>query len=250
MKTMSAAIVLALATGSAFAGIVGPGSIAFTGFNGDGNDNLAFVALDPIPAGFQIGFTDNEWNGTAWIDANEFGWSWTASSDIAAGTIVTIDEINSLSITSNLGTVAAIDGAGTNRGVANSNEAVFAFVGNYAAPAAFLAAIGNDPLVSGGAAATLAGTGLVEGTSALFITGDEDIMAYNGARSGANAFGDYLSQINDAANWLTQDASGDQHNDGIFPDVPFSGEAFTIVPAPGAALLALGGMMVGGRRRR
>jgi hypothetical protein len=47
------------------------GSIAIVGFNADGNDNLAFVALVDIPAGETIYFEDNEWNGTSFIDTNE-----------------------------------------------------------------------------------------------------------------------------------------------------------------------------------
>ena len=39
------------------------GSIAFTGFNADGSDNLAFVALETLSTGTVIHFTDNEWLG-------------------------------------------------------------------------------------------------------------------------------------------------------------------------------------------
>ena len=42
---------------------LGPGSIAFVGFNADGNDGFAFVAIDGIPTGTVIHFNDNEWNG-------------------------------------------------------------------------------------------------------------------------------------------------------------------------------------------
>lgn len=41
-----------------------PGSIAFTGFNADGNDGLAFVALAAIPPGTTIFFSDREWTGS------------------------------------------------------------------------------------------------------------------------------------------------------------------------------------------
>ena len=46
------------------------GSIAFTGFNADGNDNIAFVALVDIAVGETIVFEDNEWTGSAWTDTN------------------------------------------------------------------------------------------------------------------------------------------------------------------------------------
>jgi hypothetical protein len=44
---------------------LGPGSIAFVGFNADGNDGFAFIVIDPIAAGSIIRFSDNEWNGLA-----------------------------------------------------------------------------------------------------------------------------------------------------------------------------------------
>jgi hypothetical protein len=39
---------------------LGPGSIAFVGFNADGNDGFAFIVIDPIAAGSVIRFSDNE----------------------------------------------------------------------------------------------------------------------------------------------------------------------------------------------
>ncbi len=46
------------------------GSIAFTGYNGDGNDNLSFVALTDIPQGTVINFTDSNWNGTSFASGS------------------------------------------------------------------------------------------------------------------------------------------------------------------------------------
>ena len=60
-----------------------PGSIAFIGFNADGNDSLAFVALATLPAGTTIFFSDREWTGSA-FNTGEGGWSWTApATDVA-----------------------------------------------------------------------------------------------------------------------------------------------------------------------
>jgi hypothetical protein len=39
---------------------IGPGTIAFTGFNADANDGIAFVVLEAIPAGTTIIFSDRE----------------------------------------------------------------------------------------------------------------------------------------------------------------------------------------------
>ena len=64
---------------------LGPGSIAFVGYNADGNDNLAFVALEPIAAGTVIHFTDNEWDGSA-FNTGESTWSWTATATSSRAT--------------------------------------------------------------------------------------------------------------------------------------------------------------------
>ncbi len=127
---------------------LGPGSIAFTGFNADGNDNLSFVVLESIAAGTTIHFQDNEWDGTA-FNSGESAFSWTATGAIAAGTIVTIDNIGTGTVSSNLGTVVFADAS--NRGLSNSDEIVYAFVGTSAtAPTAFLTAVTNDSFVNGG----------------------------------------------------------------------------------------------------
>jgi uncharacterized protein YjiK len=210
---------LAVAT-SSFA--LNTGDIAFTGFNADGNDNLAFVALAPITSGAEIHFTDNEWTGSA-FNTGESGFTWTASADIAAGTIVTIDNL-STTVTSNLGTVVFFDGA--NKGVSNADEIIYAYQGTTAVPTVFLTAIANDTLTTG---ATLP-TGLTAGVNAIeFVTtdADMDIAAYNGARTGEDSFADYLPLLNNPAQWVTQDASGDQGVDTTPPDLPFSTTAFT-----------------------
>src|SRR5262245_27320183 len=206
---------------------LGPGSIAFTGFNSDGNDNLSFVAIDAIPAGTTIYFQDNEWNGSA-FNGGESAWSWTATGDVPAGTIVTIDNIGTGTVSSNLGSVAFVEA--TNRGVANSDEIIYAFVGSSAtAPTAFLAAIANDTFTNGGG--TLTGTGLTAGVNAIELAGidaDADVAAFAGSRGDQASRAAYLPIINNPANWATQDAAGDQAADGTAPDVPFSNTAFTI----------------------
>jgi hypothetical protein len=138
-----------------------PGNIAFVGFNADGNDNIAFVALTDINPGEVIIFEDNEWNGTAFADTNEGAFSWTATSLVAAGTIVRIDNIGSGTITASTGT--AVDAGtlspsrGTNRGVAAGDEVIYAYQGTAASPT-FLAAIASGGFNA--ANGTLTGTGL------------------------------------------------------------------------------------------
>ncbi|MBV1689383.1 M10 family metallopeptidase C-terminal domain-containing protein [Novosphingobium sp. G106] len=206
---------------------LGMGSIAFVGFNADGADNLAFVVLEPIAAGTVIHFTDNEWTGSA-FNTGESTWSWTATSDIAAGSVVSLDSLASGTATSNLGTIAFSET--TQRDISISDEIVYAYVGTPTAPTAFLAAVSNDALTTG---ATLSGTGLVAGQTALTLTAkdaDADIAQYTGVTTGRPSYADYLTFINNPANWTTQDASGNQDHDGIAPDVPFTVPALTIDP--------------------
>lgn len=200
---------------------LGPGDIAFTGFNADGNDDLAFVALVPIPGGEVIFFTDNEWNGSA-LTTGEGTATWTAPlAGIAAGDIVTLNDLSGTETTS----IGAITVSGSfNMG--GSNEGVLAYQGTDAStPTSFLAIIGNDSDTSTGFG-DLTGTGLANGVDAIFITGDEDIMAYTGARIGEASFADYLPLLVDSLNWITQDGSGDQSGDATAPDLPFDSTAF------------------------
>jgi hypothetical protein len=213
---------------------LGPGSIAFVGFNADGNDNLAFVALETIAAGESIFFEDNEWNGTDWVDANESGTIWTATTDIAAGTVVLLNDFGTTTPTASTGTIVpAPNTHGTNRGASNENETIYAYTGSRAAPT-FLTAVTNDSAVANG---SLANTGLTYGVNALDLGArdlDGDIFAWIGARSGfadIDAIRAALNATPIAANWDAQDGSGDQSADGTVPDVPFSSEAFTVVSA-------------------
>ncbi|MEH1863566.1 MAG: SdiA-regulated domain-containing protein [Nostoc sp.] len=205
------------------------GNIAFVGFNADGNDNIAFVALVDINPGEVIIFEDNEWNGTAWVDTNEGAFSWTATSLVTAGTIVRIDNIGTGTIAASTGTAASgVTGRGGNRGVGANDETIYAYQGSAASPT-FITAIANGGFST--ANGVLTGTGLTVGTNAIdFLTVDDDvdIAAYNGSRSGQANFASYLPLINNPANWQTQDGTGDQSIDGTAPDVPFSSTEFAI----------------------
>jgi len=206
------------------------GDIAFVGFNADGNDNIAFVALVDISAGEVIYFEDNEWNGTGFVDTNESAFSWTSTTTVVAGTIIRIDNIGSGTITASTGTATIpVAGRGSNRGIAAGDEVIYAYQGTPGSPTTFITAVANGGFNT--ANGLLTNTGLAVGTTALDLStvdDDADIGAYNGPRSGLGSLSDYRSLINNAVNWQTQDATGDQSIDGTAPDVPFSATAFTI----------------------
>jgi uncharacterized protein len=198
------------------------GNIAFVGFNADGNDNTAFVALVNINPGEVIIFDDNEWNGTSFNDTNESTFSWTATTLVLAGTVVRIDNIGSGTISASTGTVTT---PVPNRGLGTSTESLYAYQGTAASPT-FITAISNNNF-SDSTTGSLINTGLTAGVNAIGLSNNVDIAAYNGARTGQANFASYLSLINNPANWQTQDGSGDQSNDSNFPDVPFNATAFT-----------------------
>src|SRR5262249_62391115 len=93
---------------------LGPGSIAFVGFNADGNDGFAFIVIDPIPAGTVIRFNDNEWNGLAIgaggaFNTGEGSLTWTnGGSDLPAGTNVEL--LNTSGAAARSGKIRTISG--------------------------------------------------------------------------------------------------------------------------------------------
>ena len=205
-------------------GQLSPGSIAFTGINGDGTDNLNFVALDAIPANTTVFFRDDEWQNPG-FNTGESIITWTSGGVILpAGTVVAFSNVNPnpatpIVVSSGLATITG------NRGIAAGGDAFFAYVGtDENTLTTFLAAISSDDV---GAFGTLAGTGLTVGATALSLTGGIAVGAYNGPRVGISRVC-YPSVINNAVNWQTQvNATGDQSIDGTAPDVPFSTTAFT-----------------------
>jgi hypothetical protein len=199
-------------------------AIAFTGYNADGNDNLAFVVLTDIAPGDVILFSDNEWNGGppggggGFSDTNEGLLTWTApAGGVAAGTIVTLDDVSIPGRTSSVGTLT-----GSNFVLAAGGDTVYAFQGALLQPTRVLAAISAaDPLVE-----VITNTGL---TDYVLLPLGTDIGAYKGLRNDQTTFSSYLTSIhNEAANWVTQDNSGNDGIDSVAPDVPFSNIPFTL----------------------
>jgi len=200
------------------------GDIVFTGYNADGNDGFAFVTLVDIPANTDIWFTDEEWdeaNGTFAqpIGSGEGDLVWSNTAITPAGTVIDIDGAAGTP-TVNIGTVATGTGNGPNLGA--SGEGLYAFLGTERTPTTFLTMVSNET-----SPANEVPSALTVGTTALELTTGSDVGAYTGPRIGQAAFVDYSALIYDiATNWVFQDASGDQSNDGTAPDVPFDVTVF------------------------
>ncbi len=200
-----------------------PGDITFTGFNADGNDDFSIVALKDLDGRentILITFTDKVWNGSS-FNSGEGRIEWTIDSRIKAGTIVHFRNLTD-SIYASIGSVEEFSAFS----LSGTDEQLFAVAGTLTSPV-FVAAIFNDDALAGGN--TLSGTGLKIDTTAIELDGvnsDADIAAYTGTRTGQSGLSDFLTIIADVSNWEAQDASGDQSNDLVGPDIPFSSIVF------------------------
>ena len=181
----------------------GPGDIAFTAYNGDADDNFAFVTLVDITHPQSIWFTDNEWTGSAFNNINEGEIEWSTTANVSAGTVIWIQGNSGGAPTTSLGSVS---GSGLNLGA--SNETLYALLEQPAtsmASATFLAGVSNDDDGSGG---TLTGTGLTNGTNFVDFDNDHDGFEYQGPRTGESSFSDYLPLIANLANWQDETSAG------------------------------------------
>ncbi len=190
----------------------------FIGFNADGNDDFAIVLLRDIASGEQVHFTDNEWGGSS-FNTGEGTMLWTTTSNLSAGTVVSFNNVSSGASVST-GTISG------SMALAASNEALWAFTGSPNNPTAIVSMIANEA-----DGVVLTNSGLTASAGAVIIDGDDDVLIYDGTRTGTEA--DLLAAISNTANWQTQGGGGDQSNDGTDPDLPFDTAAFTITaPVP------------------
>lgn len=211
-------------------------SLAFVGFNADGTDGYSLATFEDIPIGTVINFTDDEWNGAAFADANEADWAWTVTTDVPAGTVVNFldmanvyNEMSPASVST--GTLAGLTFGSNNAGYSNSAEVIYAFTGTRAAPT-FLAAISS-------ANAADFNFGGLTGAQAIQLTVASDGAKYIGPRTGKHlSVSEYLPLIADVAgNWSDV---GNGTGDNNFDPTPFT------IPEPatfallGFALAALG----------
>jgi hypothetical protein len=205
--------------------ITGPGDIAFTGYNADETGGFAFVLLGDASASQEIFFTDYGWDGTNFT-GSEGVIKWTApSGGLSAGTVIYISNTDSGTLGATLGIATEPDG-GFN--LSGDDDSILAYLGAEGVPTAFVGAISND--LFDNSSVLLTNTGLTVGTDAFElrdVNADADIAAYNGSRTNQSTAADYLAQIMDSANWVAQDASNDQSNDKIEPDIPFDTTSFT-----------------------
>jgi len=210
------------------------GDIAFTSYNGDGDDDFSFVLLVDVSNSTSIYFTDNEWTGAAFNNTNEGTITWTANSDLGAGTVIVVTDAGSSSGRSvNIGTIS---GSGSfNLGA--SNEQLFALSAapatSYGSAPTFYACISNDEDANGN---ILTNTGLTSGTHTIDFNNDYDGYEFTGTRTGEASFSDYLAIINNTSNWQQESSNGEN----ILPisTSPFTIESVTVSGNAGFRMLS------------
>jgi Ca2+-binding RTX toxin-like protein len=155
------------------------------------NDTISFILLTAIGSGTVIYFTDRNWNGSAFAAAGggEGTFTFTAASDMAAGSVVTISQ-------------AQLTTAGM--ALSDAGETIYAYQGAINAPSVFLHAVDIADGTAGFDGNELLNTGLVNGVSAVSIADDN---AEFGTRTHNISSSDLFTRINDATDWVHNDNS-------------------------------------------
>ncbi|HAC65731.1 MAG TPA: endonuclease [Cyanothece sp. UBA12306] len=169
--------------------ILSPGDIAIIGFNFDNPDQLAFLTLVDIAAGTAIKFTDNGWKNDNTFRSNEGIFTWTATTDITAGTVIKLD-VNGVAFSASGDQIIAYQGTDTNP--------TFIYALNSEGS--------NGEWQSDATSSNTSAlpTGLVNGETAVAL--DEiDNAIYTGTTSGTKA--ELLAAISDKSNWTGSDST-------------------------------------------
>lgn len=175
------------------------GDLAIIGFNFDDPDEFAFTPLIDIGAGTEINFTDNGWQAAGSFRDTEGTFTWTAPTDITAGTIIN-PTISSILFSASGDQIIAYQGDETNP----------TFI--YALNSEGNPGVWQSDSTSSNTSALP--TGLTNGETAVAL--DEiDNAIYTGITSGSKA--ELLAAISDKSNW-----SGDNSNRQTMLTDPFT----------------------------
>jgi hypothetical protein len=160
------------------------GDIAIIHYNSDGTDSFSFVFLRPVAAGTTINFTDNGWLAAGGFRTGEGTVTYTAATDIAAGTLVTLSGLD-------------LDEAG---------DQIIAYEGSPASPTILYVvdlADGNNTVAGDATDAntTALPPGFTLGVNAVALALDNSI--YAGPTSGSPA--ELFAAISNSANWIGSD---------------------------------------------
>lgn len=175
------------------------GDIAIVGFNFDNPDEFAFIPLIDIGSGTEINFTDNGWKADGTFRDTEGTFTWTAPTEITAGTVIN-PTLSSVAFSTSGDQIIAYQGD-------SSNPSFIYALNSEGTPGVWQA----DSTSSNTSALP---TGLVNGETAVAL--DEiDNAIYTGITSGTQA--ELLEAISNKSNW-----SGDNSSRQNIPTTPFT----------------------------
>ncbi len=170
--------------------ILDPGDIAIIGYNFDGTDTFAFVALVQIDAGAMITFTDNGWTAGGTFRPGEGTLVWTAASSIATGTVIQPSDMGTMSFSA-------------------SGDQILAYQGSNSTPSFVYALQSNTSgwqSDAGDSNSSTLPTGLINGSTAVAIP-EVDNAIYTGTTFSnlSHNAAYFLPLIGDSTNWQTSD---------------------------------------------
>ena len=204
---------------------LGPGDIAFTGYNSDGDDDFSFVLLKDVVSGTSIVFTDDEYRSGALI-AGEGRLRLTFDGPFSCGDEFYLYRINNTAIDNDPWVVEGPGGNSTNLTTAilstftlnfsTSGDAMFAFQDDNpltSTPARFISGINMTGVVwdlsNNSANDSELPSTLTNGQTAIAVTPEVDNAKYN--CSFVSGTPEVLAQtINNQSNWPSD-------NDNAYP---------------------------------
>ena len=152
--------------------VLAAGDIALIELQSDTPDNFSFVTLADIKDGTTIYFTDNAWTGTA-LAATEGTLTWTATSFIPRGTVVSYDGSSVSSGT----TISE-----SNFALSFSGDNIFVYQGSSSTPT-FIYGLSSLSWISTGSSSSNTSylpSGLTNGTTARDFATEVDNNYFNG----------------------------------------------------------------------
>ncbi|MBP7276282.1 MAG: PEP-CTERM sorting domain-containing protein [Kiritimatiellae bacterium] len=207
------------------------GDVAVISVNADGTKPFAWVALVDIPASTTINFTDNGILSTDLLRTGEGVQSWSHTSLVPAGTVITLPSSSVATPAWSLGT-----GTGSiNFNPSGSGDQIIVFTGDVSTPTYIYGANwANSGWVAGATSSNNS-----KAPTANVHVGSLDNFQYAGTQSGTR--NDLLAAISNPANWNTGSDSA---------AYTWTGGNFTVIPEPASiGLLGMFGVAALLRRR-
>lgn len=241
-------LALALLAAAAQASALSTGDIAVIGYNADGDDNFAWVALTDIAANTTINFTDSSWQGSAFrlsehLDAGG-PLTWSRGSALASGSVVIYS-----GAVANTWSTGIVGGSGLS--LSNNGDQIFAYEGLNSSPSfisgvqfAHATGIIDAPAVSSSTNTTNVPSALSVAAGTMFNVGNFDDGFYSGTTTGSKT--ELLSALSTASNWTK---SNDPYATSLWAS-SFSVVAAVPEPETYAMLLAGLGLLGAASRRK